>query len=397
MSSEGQCYRFGDCALDPGTRELRVGGAVVAVQPKVFDLLLYLVEQRNRVVSKDELQDAIWTGTIVTETALTRAVMKARRAIGDDPDRQSAIQTVQRHGYRFIAPVTLVEPSPAAEGSSAIELGPVQFTSRSGVHIAWRTAGDGPTDLLFVPGFVSHLEVFPELREAREFFMQLGAGRRLIMFDKRGTGLSERVGYAPTLQDTAADILAVMDAAGSRQAVLFGISEGGPASLWFAHAHPERVRQLVVWGSMAKGTRTEDYPWTVTREQYDRWLDELVAGWGGPVGVEVFAPEFASLQRIRDWWAKLVRSATTPSGMRAVLQSLRDLDVREVLPAIRVPTVIVHRVGDVAVRIGAGRHLAEHIPGARLVELPGSTHWAWLGEFGGSRALGLDQARAGAP
>ena len=373
-------YRFASCTLDAGTRELRVAGAPVAVQPKVFDLLLYLVEHRDRVVSKDELQDAIWAGTIVTETALTRAVMKARRSIGDDPVRQTIIQTVQRHGYRLVAPVTVPESDAPRE---PLELGPIEYTSQSGVHIGWRTAGSGPVDLLFVPGFVSHLEIFPELAEARRFLARMAQGHRILMFDKRGTGLSERIGYAPTLDDTAADILAVMDAAGSERANLFGISEGGPASIWFAHAYPERVSKLLVWGSMAKGTRTEDYPWAFTREQYDTWLGRLVAEWGGPAGMDVFAPGCMNDERIRAWWARLLRSATTPSGLRAVLQSLRDIDVRAILPRIRVPTVILHRMEDRAIRIGAGRYLAERIPGARLVEMPGEDHWCWVGELSG--------------
>lgn len=371
-------YRFASCTLDADTRELRVAGAPVAVQPKVFDLLLYLVEHRDRVVSKDELQDAIWAGTIVTETALTRAVMKARRSIGDDPVRQAIIQTVQRHGYRLIAPVTVPDSRAAGE---TLELGPIEYTSRSGVHIAWRSAGSGPVDLLFVPGFVSHLEIFPELAEARRFLERLAQGHRILMFDKRGTGLSERVGYAPTLDDTAADILAVMDAAGSERAILFGVSEGGPASIWFAHGYPERVSKLLVWGSMAKGTKSEDYPWAFTREQYDTWLGRLVAEWGSPAGIEVFAPGCAADERIRAWWARLLRSATTPSGMRAVLQSLRDIDVRAVLPRIRVPTVILHRTSDRAIRIGAARYLKEHIPAARLVEMPGEDHWCWVGDL----------------
>lgn len=382
-----QVYRFGDCALDAQIRELRVAGALVPIQPKVFDLLLYLVEHRDRVVSKDELQDAIWTGTIVTETALTRAVMKARRAVGDDPEQQTIIQTVQRHGYRFIAPLILGEAPP---GLASLELGPIHFTERSGVHIAWRTAGSGPVDLVFVPGFVFHLEIFPELEEAQRFLAGFAGGHRLILFDKRGIGLSERVGYAPTLENTADDILAVLDAAGSRRAILFGISEGGPAALWFAHAHPERVERLVVWGSMAKGTWCPDYPWAYSREQYDTWLDVMVNSWGGPAGIEFFAPQYAADLRIRAWWSRLVRSATTPSGMRDVLQSLRDIDVRAILPEIRVPTVIVHRVQDLAVRVEAGRHLAENIPGARLVELPGMDHWCWVGESAGASAIGLD-------
>jgi pimeloyl-ACP methyl ester carboxylesterase len=335
--------------------------------------LLYLVEHPQRVVGKDELQDAIWAGTIVTETALTRAVMKARRAVGDDTEQPAVIQTVQRHGYRFIAAVE--GPAPAAE----LPMGPIHFVQSGSAHIAWRSIGSGDGDLVIVPGFVSHLELMAELEEMRKLLARLGSRRRILLFDKRGMGLSERVGYAPTLEDTAEDIRCVMDAAGSRRAALLGISEGGPAALWFAHAHPGRVERLLIWGSMARGTRAPDYPWMPERERYERWLEEIAAGWGGPVGMEFFAPSAANDVRVREWWARLVRSATTPSGMRGVFAVLRDMDVRDLLPKIRVPTVILHRRDDRAVRLGAGRHLAESIPGATLSELPGSDHWIWTG------------------
>ena len=233
MTSPAPVYRFSGCELDVGRRELRRAGAVEAVQPKVFDLILFLLENRERAVSKDELQDAVWAGTIVTETALTRAIMKARKVLGDDPEHQSVIRTIQRHGYRFVADL---EGSPGTEAD--IGLGPIQFVRSHGAHIAWRTAGEGPEDLIFVPGFICHLELFTEFPPVRRFLASIGEGRRVILFDKRGMGLSERVGYAPTLANTAEDILAVMEAAGSRRAVLFGLSEGGPAALWFARHHP---------------------------------------------------------------------------------------------------------------------------------------------------------------
>jgi pimeloyl-ACP methyl ester carboxylesterase/DNA-binding winged helix-turn-helix (wHTH) protein len=376
MDGQGSVYRFAGCELDAGRRELRRAGTVVPMQPKVFDLLLYLVEHRERVVGKDELQDAIWTGTIVTETALTRAIMKARRAAGDDSERQAIIQTVQRHGYRLIAPV-----AGSAAAADLVEPEPVQFVRSDGVHIGWRSLGAGAANLVFVPGFVSHLEIICESSDVQRMFAALAKHYRIVIFDKRGVGLSERVGYAPTLDQTAADIRAVMDAAGVARATLFGVSEGGPAALWFAHACPGRVERLLIWGSMAKGTRSDDYPWALRREQYDAWLDGVVAEWGGPAGIEVFAPSVAANPAQRAWWAKLVRSATTPSGMRAVFESLRDVDVRAILPAIRVPTQIMHRVDDRAIRIGAGRYLAGHIPGASLLELPGIDHWCWIGEL----------------
>ena len=375
MAGSAPVYRFAGCELDAGRRELRREGRAVPVQPKVLDLVLFLLENRDRAVSKDEIQDVVWAGTIVTETALTRAIMKARKALGDDPERQAVIRTVQRHGYRFVA-----ELDPDGGDSPDLDLGPIRFVHSQGAHIAWRTVGEGPEDIVFVPGFISHIELFPESPAVRRFLARLGEGRRLILFDKRGMGLSERVGYAPTLANTAADILAVMEAAGSRRAVLFGLSEGGPAAIYFARHHRERVSRLVIWGSMAKGSRTPDYPWALRPGQYDAWLDAMMATWGGPPTLTYFAPSVKDDPGTQEWWAKVVRTATTPESMRAVLEALRDVDVRPILGEIDVPTTVFHRTGDQAIPIAAGRYLAEHIPGAKLVELPGEDHWCWIGE-----------------
>ncbi len=256
----------------------------------------------------------------------------------------------------------------------------IHYVPSGDVHIAYQTLGDGPVDVLIVPGFVSHLEVIWESPSLARTMRQFARVSRLILFDKRGVGLSDRVGYPPTLEHTMDDILAVLDAVGSERAVLFGFSEGGPNSLVFTAAHPERVLGLILYGTLAKGLQSDDYPWALTEEQHKKWLDWLVSVWGKPVPHAYFAPSHADDQALWDWFAKLLRLGSSPGGVQGVLNVLKDIDVRQILSSIHVPTLVIHRTGDQVMRLPAGRYLAEHIPGARFIELPGDDHWWWLGD-----------------
>ncbi len=257
---------------------------------------------------------------------------------------------------------------------------PTRYASGGGVHLAFQTYGAGRIDVLFVPGFVSHVERVWEEPRCRRFLSSLAAMGRLILFDRRGIGLSDRVGFNPSVDATAQDIGTVLDAAGSRRAVLLGASEGGPACIKFAADHPGRVAGLILFGSLAKGSATPDYPHALQVGQYDRWLHELVTDWGGPAGIETFAPSLAGDPQARAWWAGLLRAASSPGAVKGVLEALRDTDVRHLLNRISAPTLVLHRRGDRAVRIGAGRHLASHIAQARLVELDGADHWPFAGD-----------------
>lgn len=256
----------------------------------------------------------------------------------------------------------------------------IHYVQSGDVHIAYQTLGSGPVDFLIVPGFVSHIDVIWESPGLARTLRQLARHFRLILFDKRGVGLSDRVGYAPTLEHTMDDMLSVLNAVGSDRAVLFGFSEGGPNSLVFCAAHPERVLGLLLYGTLAKGTRSPDYPWALTEKQHAKWLDWLLSTWGKPVPHLYFAPSRADDRGLWEWFAKLLRLGSSPGGVQAVLEVLRDIDVRQVLSSIHVPTLVIHREGDQAMRVAAGRYLAEHIPEARYVELRGDDHWWWLGD-----------------
>ncbi|WP_081162670.1 alpha/beta hydrolase [Ensifer aridi] len=255
-----------------------------------------------------------------------------------------------------------------------------RYAARNGIHLAYQTVGEGALDVVFVPGFVSHVERAWDDPRGRAFLMKLAGLGRLVFFDRRGVGLSDRIGAPPTVEATAEDILTVLDAIGSRRALLIGASEGGPGCIRFAAGWPKRLAGLVLYGSLARGSRSEDYPFVLTPAQYDAWLARLVAQWGGPSEIETFAPGLADDRQARSWWAGLLRAASSPGAIRAVLAALRDTDVRSLLSSIRVPTLVLHRRGDRAVRFDAGRHLAEEIPSARFVELDGIDHWAWAGD-----------------
>lgn len=255
-----------------------------------------------------------------------------------------------------------------------------RYVANGDIHIAYQVLGEGPVDIVFVGGFVSHLEQVWEEPGLARFFERLAAMSRLILFDKRGMGLSDRVGYPPTLENTMDDILTVMQAVDCDQAVLMGVSEGGPNSALFAATYPEKVAALILFGTTARFTRSPDYPWALTAEQFDKWLDYLVTNWGGPLSLEFFAPSQAGEAEFRQWWAKLLRLASSPSGIRAVLEVAKEIDVRHILPAIRVPTLILHRTGDRMMSVEGGRYLAQHIPNAKYVELAGPDHWWWVGE-----------------
>jgi pimeloyl-ACP methyl ester carboxylesterase len=242
--------------------------------------------------------------------------------------------------------------------------------------------GAGPIDLLVAPGFVSHLEHIWRSVPLRATLSRLAGRSRLILFDRRGVGLSDRVGAPPTLAHTAHDLGTVLDAVGSRSAVLFGFSEGGPAAALFAALHPERVRGLLLYGTMARGLRTKDHPWALEEAQFDTWLAQLVARWGKAVPHEAFAPSRVGDRALWTWYAELLRLGSSPGAVRGVLGALKTLDIRPLLPWVEAPTLVLHRTGDRIVRIGAGRYLAAHLPRARLVELDGDDHWWWLGNAG---------------
>jgi pimeloyl-ACP methyl ester carboxylesterase len=252
--------------------------------------------------------------------------------------------------------------------------------ARSGdVSIAYQVVGDGPLDLVFVPGWISNVEAAWEEPGYRRFLDRLASFSRLILFDKRGTGLSDRVAVdqLPSLEQRMDDVRAVMDAAGSRRAAILAVSEGGGMALLFAATYPERTVALVTYGVFATRVPAPDYPWAPSPDDRERWLTRLEEEWGGEVDLSDLAPSVAGDPRFASWWSSFLRRSASPAAAVALGRMNGQMDVRPILPTIRVPTLVLHRTGDLDAKVDEGRFIAERIPGARFVELAGTDHLIW--------------------
>ncbi|HJU56950.1 MAG TPA: alpha/beta fold hydrolase, partial [Pyrinomonadaceae bacterium] len=230
--------------------------------------------------------------------------------------------------------------------------------------------------------WISHLEYFWRDPSFARFLRRLASFSRLILFDKRGTGLSDRVPVheLPTLEQRMDDVRAVMEAVGSDRAALCGVSEGGPMSALFAATYPERTAALVMIGTYAKRIWAPDYPWAPTAEQRNHFFEEIQKNWGGPVGIEERAPSKRDDPQFREWWATYLRMGASPGAAVALTKMNAEVDVRHVLPTIRVPTLVLHRTGDLCLKVEEGRYVAERIPEAKYVEQPGEDHLPFVGD-----------------
>jgi pimeloyl-ACP methyl ester carboxylesterase/DNA-binding CsgD family transcriptional regulator len=233
---------------------------------------------------------------------------------------------------------------------------------------------------VLVPGFVSHVEVAWEQPRLARFLTRLASFSRLIVFDKRGTGMSDPVASPPSMDERMDDIGAVMDAVGSARAAMFGISEGGTLSLLFSEAHPERTQALVMYGSWARRLAGPDYPYGPSAAQLEEVVSGMDRAWASGEWWDGGQPSAADDVQHRIWWARYLRMAASPAMAQNVIRMNMRLDVRDVLARIEVPTLILHRAGDSWIDVGHGRYLAEHISNATYVELPGSDHRPWLGD-----------------
>jgi class 3 adenylate cyclase len=267
----------------------------------------------------------------------------------------------------FFAPVT-TKPS-------------VLYAQSGDVHIAHQVVGDGDLDLVLVQGFASHLDIEWENPAIARFFGGLASFSRLIRFDKRGLGLSDRNVDPVSLEERMDDVRAVMDAVGSERGALMGISEGVPMSILFAATYPERTQALVLYGGMARATAAPGYPWGPSAEGFAQATEELimpVVYSGGDI--DAWAPSLNEDPAAREWLGRYRRAAMSPDGIETVIKMFLDIDVRHVLPTLHVPTLVLHRHGDRVVNWRASKWMAEQIPGASRVELPGQDHFPWAGD-----------------
>jgi pimeloyl-ACP methyl ester carboxylesterase/DNA-binding winged helix-turn-helix (wHTH) protein/class 3 adenylate cyclase len=412
-------YLFDTFRVDAAERILFKENREVPLTPKVFDTLLVLLENSNHVLTKKELMRQVWPDSFVEENNLAQNISILRKALGEgkrSKEGEQYIQTVPGRGYRFVGDVRttggdeetmivrertrariVVERTDEDEllpGAPVIDVAPLQpalplprppetMYARSGdVNIAYQVIGDAPLDLVFVMGWVSHMEYFWREPSFARFLLRLASFSRLILFDKRGTGLSDRVpiNQLPTLEQRMDDVRAVMDAVGSERAALCGVSEGGPMCSLFAATYPEKTLALVMIGTYAKRIRDADYPWGPTAEQREQFFEVMRKQWGGPVGIDERAPSVAADPVFRDWYATYLRMGASPGAAVALTQMNAEIDVRNVLPSIRVPSLVIHRREDQCLKVEEGRFVADRIPGAKFVEFPGNDHLPFVGD-----------------
>ena len=251
------------------------------------------------------------------------------------------------------------------------------YANSGGVSIAYQVLGEGPLDLVVVPGWVSNIEAFWEEPAIEAFFRRLASFSRLILFDKRGTGLSDRVTDLPTLEVRMDDVRAVLDAVGSRRAALFGYSEGGAMCALYAATYPQRTSALIMAGSYPRMMAAPDYEFGRTEEQLDALLADIELNWGKSVGIETRVPSRADNTRFRQWWARYLRMSASPTTAATLMRMNAQVDIRDLLPSIRVPTLILHSVNDRALPIQGSRYMAQRIAGATFLELQGVDHVPW--------------------
>lgn len=415
-------YVFGSFRVDATERLLFNENGPVSLTPKAFDTLLALVQNSGRMLTTEELMAQVWPDSFVEGNNLAQNISTLRKVLGAGGAK--FIETVPKRGYRFVADVEEIRaddaglvsparevaqteamqpfarktpavidlppndslarnPEASARFEFALDRPPETMYARSGdVNIAYQVIGDAPIDLVFVMGWVSHLEYFWREPSFARFLLRLASFARLILFDKRGTGLSDRVpnNELPTLEQRMDDVRAVMDAVGSERAALCGVSEGGPMCSLFAATYPEKTLALVMIGTYAKRIRDDEYPWAPTPEHRQHFFDEIREQWGGPVGLEERAPSVADDPKFREWWATYLRMGASPGAALALTQMNAEIDVRQVLPSVHVPTLVIHRSDDRCLKVEEGRYVAERIPGAKYVELPGQDHLPFVGD-----------------
>lgn len=366
-------FLFEDFALDCERRELRAGGAMIPVEPQVFDILVHLVENRDRVVSKDDLIASVWNGRIVSDSTLDSRINAVRKAIGDSGGQQRLVRTMSRKGFRFVGAVTSTgKPARHGNSSAAPLQQEVHFcTASDGVRIAYAVAGQGPP-LVKAANWLNHLEYDWQSPLWSELLHELAASHRLVRYDERGNGLSDWDVDDISFEAFVRDLESVVDAAGLERFALLGISQGCAVSVVYAIRHPERISHLVLYGGFARGRATRD-------PEHARTLLSLVKqGWGqeNPAFrqffTSLFFPEGTPEQM--QWFNDLQRITTSPENAVRIMQATGELDISDLLPQVRVPTLVLHCRNDAAVVLDEGRRLAAGIPGAKFVALESRNH-----------------------
>ncbi|TPE52680.1 alpha/beta fold hydrolase [Amaricoccus solimangrovi] len=383
-------YVFDTFVIDAAARELRASGMPVRVEPKVLDLLIQLIERRDRVVSKDDLVEAVWQGRCVSDAAISSAVSAARRVLGDDGHGQRYVRTMHGRGFRFVGPLVELGSGAAEESHHVDQPGgdrgraPAREALRQeirychsldGTRIAYARAGAGPP-LVKAANWLHHLEFDWESPVWRHIFEELASRHQLLRYDGRGMGLSAWDVSDFGLERQIEDLETVVDAAGLDRFALLGLSQGCAKALVYAARHPERVTRLVLLGGYARGwNRRGDPAGAVLRRAA---IEMIRVGWGrdNPAVRQMFTSLYmpdapADSQR---WFSDLQRKTASPQNAAAVLEAHGGVDIRDVLPLVKAPTLVIHSRHDGGVPFEQGQELAAGIPGARFAVLDTTNH-----------------------
>jgi class 3 adenylate cyclase len=250
-----------------------------------------------------------------------------------------------------------------------------RYAKSANVHIAYQVFGEGPVNLILAPPFVSNIENYWTFPDLERWLLRLASFARVVMFDKRGTGMSDRVAELPGLDQRIDDLRAVMDAASMEQAALLGISEGSPLAALFAATYPDRCRALVLYGGFVRFSS-----WFPTEEALAGFLGYIDQAWGSGGSLPFFAPSLANDPAAQQWMGRFERLGASPAAVTALMRMNSQIDISDIVSTIRVPTLVIHRTDDVTINVEGGRYLGKHIPGARYIELPGKDHPPWIGD-----------------
>jgi pimeloyl-ACP methyl ester carboxylesterase/DNA-binding winged helix-turn-helix (wHTH) protein len=371
-------FSFEDFTLDGERRELRAGGKAVSIEPQVFDLLVYLIENRDRVVSKDDLIGSVWGGRIVSDSTLDSRINAVRKALGDSGKEQRLIRTIARKGVRFLVEATASDAKKASRPARARPQQEVRFcTASDGVRIAYATAGQGPT-LVKAANWLNHLEYDWQSPLWSNLLCTLAGQHRLIRYDERGNGLSDRNVDDISFEAFVHDLESVVEAAGLNRFALLGMSQGCAVSIVYAIRHPERVSHLVLLGGFAHGRGNRD------PEAFKTQLSLVRQGWGrdNPAFRQFFTstviPDGTPEQM--QWLNDLQRITTSPENVVRIMQAISTVEVTGMLPSVTAPTLVLHCRNDAWIPFDEGRTLAAGIPGARFVALESRNHLPLEGE-----------------
>jgi DNA-binding winged helix-turn-helix (wHTH) protein/pimeloyl-ACP methyl ester carboxylesterase len=370
-------YRFGAFHLDIAERRLSRGGAALPLRLKVFDTLRVLVENAGRLVTKEELLQAVWPDTAVEENNLNHNVSILRKVLGDKATGQSFIETVPRVGYRFVAPVEIDTTADLGEQRHRFNARQeIRYcTTRDGVRLAYATSGSGPP-LVKASNWLTHLDFEWDSPIWRHWWNALSLHHRVIRYDERGNGMSQRDVTNVSFATWVEDLETVVDAARLDRFALLGISRGASIAIAYAVRHPERVSRLVLYGGFAAGL---NHTGTEAQLEARRALNSLIRlGWGlnNPAFCKVFTCRFIprATAAHETWFDELQRVSTSPENAARLMDADDRIDVRALLPLVRVPTLVVHCDHDRVAAPEQGRLLAAAIPGARYVSLPSANH-----------------------